>query len=460
MKTNTLLAFAIMLLLGTALSAQEISGQWCGALQLPTGKLRIVFNVSAKDNSYTATMDSPDQGAKGIPVTKVTFEAPVLTLEVAAAQIKYTGTCEKNQIKGTFTQGTFSIPMDLTKNSEPIEVKRPQEPLAPYPYRSEEVTFENKKAGVTLAGTLTMPSAGSNFPVVVLITGSGKQNRDEELMGHKPFLVISDYLTRNGIAVLRYDDRGMAPSTGDFASATSADFAEDAASAVEYLKTRKEINHKKIGLIGHSEGGMIAPMVASTSKDVNFIVLLAGPGIKGDELMLLQKKLIEEKMGYNPMQVESSQQLIKGAYQIITNPTANDETLRDSVTHYFETASEGSLAKEQLTSLTAQLTSPWFTYFLRFDPSIYLRKVKCPVLALNGSKDLQVPAKENLTAIQANVEKGGNKHVTVLELDNLNHLFQECSTGLPTEYATIEQTCSPKMLEAVKDWIVNEVKAK
>ena len=459
MKINTLLVFAILLLLGASLSAQEISGQWDGTLQLPTGKLRIVFHISAKDNGYTATMDSPDQGAKGIPVTKTTFEAQVLTLEIAAAQIKFTGTCKENQLKGTFMQGAFSAPLDLMKSNEPIQAKRPQEPIAPYPYRSEEVIFENKKAGITLAGTLTMPATGSNFPVVVLITGSGKQNRDEELMGHKPFLVISDYLTRNGIAVLRYDDRGMAPSTGDFASATSADFAEDAASAVEYLKTRKEINRKKIGLIGHSEGGLIAPMIASTSKDVNFIVLLAGVGIKGDELMLLQKKRIEEKMGYNPMQVESSQQFMKGAYQIITQATANDETLRDSLYHYFETTSKGTLTKEQLTSLTAQLTTPWFIAFLRSDPSIYLRKVKCPVLALNGSKDLQVPAKENLTAIQASIESGGNKHVTTLELDNLNHLFQECSTGLPTEYATIEQTCSPKMLEAVKDWIINRVKS-
>lgn len=454
MKTNTLLASVLMLLLSFSLSAQDISGEWSGTLQLPMGKLRLVFHLSPKDKGYTATMDSPDQGAKGIPVTRVTFEPPVLTLEVAALQVTYKGTQEKGQIKGTFTQSGVSFPLDLTKNAKPAQVNRPQEPVAPYPYLSEEVTFENKKAGVTLAGTLTLPQTGSNFPVAVLITGSGKQNRDEELAGHKPFLVISDYLTRNGIAVLRYDDRGVGQSTGDFASATTVDFAQDAASAVEYLKTRKEINKNKIGLIGHSEGGMIASMVASASKDVNFIVLLAGIGIKGDELLLLQKSLIEERMGYNQMQVEASRQLIAGAYQIITRSTISSTALRDSVSNYFAATSKGNLPKEQLETMTNQITTPWFVYLLRFDPSIYLSQVKCPVLALNGSKDLQVPPKENLTGIKTNVESNGNKKVTTLELENLNHLFQECSTGLPTEYATIEQTCSPKMLEAVKEWII------
>lgn len=454
MKTNTFLASILMLLFGFSLSAQEITGKWCGTLQLPTGKLRLVFHISPKDNGYTATMDSPDQGAKGIPVTQVTFESPTLTLEVAAIQFKYKGTCEGDLLKGTFTQGGYSLPLDLTREKKPMEVKRPQEPIGPYPYRSEEITFVNRKAGVTLAGTLTLPQTGNRFPVAVLVTGSGKQNRDEEAKGHKPFLVIADYLTRNGIAVLRYDDRGMAPSTGDFASATTADFAEDAASAIEYLKTRKEIDRKKIGLIGHSEGAVIAPMVASTSKDVSFIVMLAGIGIKGDELMLLQKRLIEEQMGYTPAQVKESQQFIEGAYRIITRPAAIPATaLSDSVTRYFEVASKGRIPKEQLSAISAQITTPWFVYFLRLHPDAYLKQVKCPVLAMSGSKDLQVPSKENLPAIRKSIESGGNKNVTTLELENLNHLFQECTTGLPTEYETIEQTCSPKMLEAMKEWI-------
>lgn len=443
-----------MLLFGVSLSAQDITGQWAGTLQLPMYKLRLVFHISSDNNGLTATMDSPDQGSKGIPVTQVTFESPELTLEIATLQLKFKGTLTDAQIRGTFTQGGQSFPLDLTKNSATIQVNRPQEPIAPYPYRSEEVTFENKKAGISLAGTLTLPQIGNNFPVAILITGSGKQNRDEEMLGHKPFLVISDYLTRNGIAVLRYNDRGMAPSTGNFNLATSADFAQDVASAIEYLKTRKEINRKKIGLIGHSEGGMIAPMVASMSGDVNFIVLLAGPGIKGDELMLRQKSLIEEKMGYNQMQVESSRLFMKGIYDIITASTSDTATLRDSVANYVE-AKLGSLYKEKLSATIEQITTPWFIYFLRFTPSVYLSQVKCPVLALNGSKDLQVPAKENLAGIRAGIESGGNKRVTIMELENLNHLFQECTTGLPSEYGNIEQTCSPKMLEVLKDWIAS-----
>ncbi|MEG0037790.1 MAG: alpha/beta fold hydrolase [Bacteroides sp.] len=453
MKTHTLFTSILLLLFGVSLSAQDLSGQWLGTLQLPMGKLRLVFHLSPKADGYTATMDSPDQGAKGIPVSLVTFNAPTLTLEVAAAQIKYTGTYENNRIKGTFVQGGLSLPLELSKSSESVRANRPQEPTAPYPYHSEEVTFENPKAGVKLAGTLTLPQTGSNFPVAVLITGSGKQNRDEEILGHKPFLVIADYLTRNGIAVLRYDDRGVAGSTGNFDTATTADFAEDAASAVAYLRTRKEINPHKIGLIGHSEGGMIAPMVASASKEIGFIVLLAGVGIKGDELMLLQKQRIEEKMGYNAMQVASSRQFMAGAYQVITQTTDSGASLRDSVARYLTSASLGSLPKEQITAISEQITTPWFVYLLRFDPAAYLRKVTCPVLALNGSKDLQVPPKENLSRIQSSIESNGNKRVTTIELENLNHLFQECNTGLPAEYATIEQTCSPRMLEAVNTWL-------
>ena len=454
MKTNIRLASILMLLLGIPLSAQNIAGPWSGALKLPMGKLRIVFHITPKEDGYTATMDSPDQGATGIPVDQVTFENSVLTLEIAAAHIKYTGTYENNLIKGNFVQGGSSFPLRLSKESHTNPLKRPQEPQAPYPYRSEEVIFENKKAGVKLAGTLTLPQTGSNFPVAVLITGSGKQNRDEEMLGHKPFLVLSDYLTRNGIAVLRYDDRGVAQSTGNFNSATSVDFADDATSAVAYLQTRKDINKNKIGLIGHSEGGMIAPIVASASKEVNFIILLAGIGVKGDELMLRQKKEIEELQGYSPTQVEASQQFMAGAYQIITHSTTHSASLHDSVVDYFTNVSKGSLSKKQITAITKQITTPWFSYLLQFDPAIYLRKVKCPVLALNGSKDLQVSPNENLSAIKKNIESNGNKHVTTIELKNLNHLFQECTTGLPTEYATIEQTYSPQMLQAIKDWLL------
>ena len=277
--------------------------------------MRVVFNIVKTDKGYSSTMDSPDQGAKGIPVTFTNFENSVLKIEISNAKIEYTGTLDKeNNFIGNFKQGGQSFPMNLSKEKvEKEKFVRPQEPTKPYPYYSEDVIFENKKDKITLAGTLTLPTKEGNYPVVVLITGSGPQNRDEELLGHKPFLVLADYLTKNGIAVLRFDDRGIGESQGDFKTATSLDFASDVESAVNYLQTRKEINKKKIGLIGHSEGGIIAPMVAAKSKDIDFIVLLAGTGIPGGELMLLQKELIERASGANEADIQKGQMTNKGS---------------------------------------------------------------------------------------------------------------------------------------------------
>ena len=287
MKRIIILTVSLLFVVASFSQTQDITGQWNGVLNVQGISLRIVFHVNKTDEGYTSTMDSPDQGATGLPVTSTTFDGSKLTLTVA--NIVYEGEFKNDSVVGIFKQGGLSIPMNMGRTPmEATPVVRPQEPKPPYPYHSENLTFENKAAGVTLAGTLTMPSTGDNFAAVILITGSGAQNRDEEIMRHKPFLVIADYLTRSGIAVLRYDDRGFAQSTGDIHSATTADFATDAESAIAYLKTRKEINSRKIGLTGHSEGGIIAPMVASRSKDVAFIAMLAGTGIRGDKILLLQ----------------------------------------------------------------------------------------------------------------------------------------------------------------------------
>ena len=297
MTKISILAFT--LLATFSLNAQDIIGQWNGTLKVQGTQLRLVFNINKTDKGISATMDSPDQGAKGIPVTNTSFENSTLKIAITNSKIEYEGVLNPdNIIVGNFKQGGQIFPMNLSKEKiEREKLNRPQEPGKPYTYYSEDLTFENKKAGISLAGTLTMPAKDGIFPVVILISGSGPQNRDEELLGHKPFLILSDYLTKNGIAVLRYDDRGTALSKGDFKTATSADFATDVESAIAYLKTRKEINKKKIGLMGHSEGGLIAPMVASKSKDVAFIVLLAGTGIQGDKLLLLQQKLIGKVSG-------------------------------------------------------------------------------------------------------------------------------------------------------------------
>lgn len=451
----------ILLILITVLSSfimrgQEISGKWNGVLKVQGTQLRVSFNVTQTENGYKATMDSPDQKVTGIPLEKATFENSVLKLEIPSAQISYVGTLNKdNIIEGTFAQGGQSFEMNLSKDVIQKQVyARPQEPQKPFPYYTEEVKFENKTDHVTLAGTLSLPKKEGNFPAVILITGSGKQNRDEEILRHKPFLVLSDYLTKKGIAVLRFDDRGAGESTGDYTKASTIDFARDVQAGIDYLKTRKEINKSKIGLIGHSEGGVIAPMIAGNSKDIDFIVLLAAPGLRGDKLLLLQKEILERQFGVPENDIQKGQEIFKGAYDIILASTANDEKLKNNLNSYAQSKFDNTTAK----SFVDQITNVWWYNFLRIDPAVALAKVKCPVLALNGSKDLQVPAAINLETIKKALIKAGNKNVTIKELPGLNHLFQECKTGSPQEYDLIEQTFSPIALEEISNWLLVQTK--
>ena len=467
MKKQIIFIFALFV--SAALFSQSPVGSWNGLLKVQGQQLRLVINIQQAENGYKATMDSPDQGAKGIPVDRVTFVNDTLKFEVKMIGVTYTGVLgSDNVIKGTFTQMGMSLPLDLSI----VEVKkekvvRPQEPKEPFPYLSEEVKFINKVDGDTLAGTLTLPAKKGKYPVVVMISGSGPQNRDEELMGHKPFLVIADYLTRNGIAVLRYDDRGTAQSTGDFQKATSVDLANDAEAAVSYLLTRKEINKKKIGLIGHSEGGIIAPMVAARNRKVAFIVMLAGPGLRGDKLLLLQQKAISKASGVEESAVLENEKLNAPLFQEIINST-DTINLRTDLTRILEkslnenTALKEKLSEEQINdmvkSTVLQLMSPWMQYFIKYDPFPMLRKVKCPTLALNGSKDLQVPPMENLALIRKAFDESGNKKLTAVELPGLNHLFQECTTGSPSEYGAIEQTVSPLALNEMLKFIKLQMK--
>lgn len=444
----------LFLTVSTAAFTQNITGAWGGVLKVQGMQLRLVFNVTKSGNAYTSTLDSPDQGAKGIPVSSTSFENSTLKIAVASAGIQYEGTLGPDStITGTFKQAGQSFPLNLTKQKAEVKVLRPQEPVKPYPYSEEDVTFENKGASITLAGTLTLPKKDGIFPVVVLISGSGPQNRNEELMGHKPFLVMSDYLTRNGIAVLRFDDRGVGKSTGSFKTATSADFATDVEAAIEYLKTRTEINKKKIGLVGHSEGGVIAPMVAANSKDVAFIVLMAGTGVPGDEILLAQQTLIGRASGIDSATLAESEKINRKGFELIKSST-DVEKLKTDLAALLR---QNNVPENAVSSAVAQTTTPWMLYFIRHNPATVLQKVKCPVLALNGSNDLQVP-KENLMAIKKALTKGGNKHVTTKELPGLNHLFQESKTGAPTEYATIEQTISPVALTELLTWLQAQVK--
>jgi alpha/beta superfamily hydrolase len=448
-------------------SSQEITGTWNGILKVQGMQLRLVFKVTKSENGYSSTIDSPDQGAKDIPVTNTTFENSKIKFEVTNAKIEYNGELSDTKIIGTFKQGSQEFPMNLSKNPLEKEIlKRPQEPTKPYSYYSEDVTFQNTKANISLSGTLTLPKKNGFFPSVILITGSGPQNRNEELLGHKPFLVISDYLTKKGIAVLRYDDRGIGDSKGNFKTATTVDFATDVESAINYLQTRKEINKNKIGLVGHSEGGLIASIVASKSKDISFIVLLAGTGIQGDKLLLLQQKLISRAKGISETDIKKSNQTNVKLFEIVIQSNDNQKLKTDLTNHIKETLKSDTsieipngLTKEEFISIQVnQISNPWIQYFIKFNPATVLEKVKCPVLAVNGEKDLQVPSNENLTAIKNALKIGGNENVTIKEFPRLNHLFQECKTGLPNEYAKIEQTFSPIVLTEISNWILNQIK--
>jgi len=440
---------------------------WSGVVELP-GSTKLEFSVELGKDSGTISI--PMQGAKDVPLAGVSVSDKELKFSIpsvgAVWEMKVSD--DGQSATGVLKQGAeFKTTMKrLAPGELPLkELKRPQDPKPPFPYETAEVSFENKQAGAKFAGTLTLPKGSGPFPCVVMVTGSGPQDRDEALLGHRPFLVIADHLTRHGIAVLRYDDRGTAKSTGTFATATSDDFAADALAALEFLKTRKEVDPKKIGIVGHSEGGLIAPICAAKSKDVAFIVLLAGTGMSGAELMPIQNRLISIAMGTDAAEAEAQAKDSRDVFALLLAGKSDaelKEAIRVATVRLLKATPQTKdlpadqfekKVQEIVTEQAAELLSPWFKRFLVIDPRENLKQVKCPVLALNGEKDLQVPAKENLPRIEKALKDSGNKDVTIIEFPGLNHLFQNCKTGSPAEYAEIEETFAPVALEAVATWI-------
>ena len=386
--------------MGITAQAQNINGTWVGDLNAGFQKIKVVLNLN---DDGKCTLDSPDQGGYGIPGTTNFVSADSVNVSVASLNASYGARLQNGELKGTFTQNGFKLPLTL-KPGKPIELKRPQTPQPPFPYKTEEVTFQNTKAGATFAGTLTTPADGSKY-VLLMVTGSGAQNRDEEVFNHKPFAVIADRLARAGIATLRYDDRATGKSVGGMdPNCTTKDFAEDALAGIEWLRAQKRF--KKIGIIGHSEGGTIAFMLGA-QKAVDFIVSLAGTSVKGDSVLLAQTKAI-------------------GGAQV------------------------KDLSIEQLRNLP-EMQNPWVKWFVDYDPQVDIAKIKCPVMALNGSKDLQVIATQNLPALRRTLPK--NKRNVIKEYEGLNHLFQHCTTGLPDEYFKIEETFSDEVINDIIAWV-------
>jgi len=449
---RTILLALSLLLIGSLCLAQApaspVAGAWEGAIDTGAVRLRIGVAITAQpDGKLSAMMDSPDQGAYGLPLSDVTFADGVLKFVLQRANGAFEGRLNAagTEIAGTWTQGG-ALPLVLKKVEKLTRLNRPQEPKPPFPYRSEPVAIVNAAGRVVLDGTLTVPEGKGPFPAVVLITGSGPQNRDEEIFGHKPFLVLADHLTRRGIAVLRYDDRGVGKSTGSFASATSEDFAGDAWTAWQTLSARPEIDPKRLGLLGHSEGGLIAPMLAASHGEIAFVVMLAGTGVTGEQVMLAQAAAIMKASGAPAETIAANTDLQKQVFAIL-----REETSMARIVERLGAIPAGS--KEASAALVKQSASPWLRFFATYDPAPALAKVRCPVLAIAGERDLQVLSAQNLPAIGAALAQGGNQNHTVLELPGLNHLFQSARTGLPTEYAQIEETMASAALDTITTWI-------
>jgi pimeloyl-ACP methyl ester carboxylesterase len=457
------IALAALAYIPASLAGQGVAGDWKGALEVQGTELRLVFHIRKVDSGYVTTLDSPGQGASGIPVATTTFSDPELRLDLPNISASYAGTLDNGSIEGTWTQGPTSYPLVLSRDAAGGKARRrPQEPEPPYPYAAEEVQIRGADADVTLAGTLTIPTGAGEHPAVLLISGSGPQNRNEEVFGHRPFLVLADYLTRRGIVVLRYDDRGVGRSTGIFATATSLDFAKDAAAAVRYLRQRPEVDASRIGLVGHSEGAHLASMVAARFEGVAHLVLLAGIGVPGSEVSLRQA------MELRPFDVPDEaafERFARGSIEIASS-TMDSATATAELTRHYESIRpalesmlpDGVEVDTFIGQQVANMLRPWNRFFLRYDPAVDLERVDVPVLSLNGSRDVQVRAGINQRAIAAALRKGGNTQFTIRELPGLNHLFQESETGSMAEYERIEQTFSRAAMGEIATWILEQGK--
>lgn len=467
MKTLMIILVIILSIFGNNLFAQNIEGIWQGNLEVQSGKnMLFIFKISESDKSHFTKLDIPSQGLMNLQPASTTFLDNNLIINASNLGFKFDGILneESGEIKGTFQEGLNSVPLILIKKIkvEQIETpKRPQEPSKPYPYLVEEVKIYNSEDHISLAGTLTLPkSSNQDTPVVILISGSGPQDRDESYMGHKPFLVLADYLTRKGIAVLRYDDRGVGESTGNFEKATTADFSNDVLKIIEFLKNRTDIDTHNIGLIGHSEGAIIAPKVANNSKNVSFIVMLAGTGVLGKQVSL------QQALDYRNFPVEDGEkykEYIEKAIDIAASDKDVTIVKNELKSFYHESEVLNSILPpninkdEFIENLVKSRTNPWIRYFYNYNPAEEIAKIGIPALALYGSNDTQVPPKYNMQPVKEALQKSKSGNYEVVLMQDLNHLFQQSKTGQISEYPEIEETMSPKVLEKISSWILTEI---
>jgi uncharacterized protein len=468
MKNRTIpsLITICLFLLPVLLPAQgTVAGSWFGELDIQGTKLTLTADISLDDEGkLSGLLHSPMQGAKDIPVTEIRQENDSVFITVASLMVQIRGLLLEGDtvLDCLFTQGPFTLPLILKRTDEPFSLNRPQEPQRPFPYVEQEVTIHNTLHEVALAGTLTLPDTAGRFPAVILVSGSGPQDRNEEIMGHKPFLVISDYLTRNGIAVLRYDDRGTAASSGNFATGTTEDFAEDAMAALRFLQSHPNINPEASGIIGHSEGGLIAQMIAARQDNpAAFIIMLAGPVVTGEEILLSQIKKMLETEGAPRKQIRRAVRDAEEAFDLIKKANNPQQAAAELEDFYAQRRAKTKIKhhntygynEEAIQAYIPAYTSPWFIGFLKSDPASYLKKINIPMLALFGEKDVQVLPNINTRALDQLIRENQKKHFTYKTFTGRNHLFQMAETGSVTEYAIIEETFGEEVLEEMVRYI-------
>jgi pimeloyl-ACP methyl ester carboxylesterase len=460
----TLLAFS-------SFGQNRFPGIWKGKINAGV-ELRAFFTIEQDSTKKgKVTMDFPDQGVKGLITNDVTINDDSIVIKVKEFNGSYSGKLiNDTTIAGFWKQGV-TIALELKKVNQVDVVKKPQTPVPPFPYKSEDVIYKNKNGSIQYGATITIPSGKGPFPAIVLITGSGTQNRDGEILGHKPFAVIADYLTRNGFVVLRVDDRGAGKTTGDIKSATSFDFSNDVSTGLDYLISRREVKKKKLGLIGHSEGGMIAPILAAKRKDVAAIVLLAGPGKNPTEVMIEQNNAYYSSIGLKKEFVESYVSLYSSIIYIMKK-SVNIDSSKNKVTTevdswLLKTAKNIVVATTGITndekkitfvnSLVETFGTPWFHYFLNYEPERYIKKLTCKVFALNGSKDIQVLPKSNLAAFDTALKRSKSRGYQIKEYEGLNHLFQKCKSCTAQEYGSLEESFSTDVLKDITAWLTKEM---
>jgi len=445
---------------------KPIGGVWNGAIDAMGQLLHISMTFTTKGGELKATIDIPEQNAAGLPLVNVRYSSTKLHCELPAGPgvAIFDGTMNGDSLNGAFTQAGMNGKFYLARGKMAPKVEEPEEIV---PYKKEEVIFYDDS--IKFAGTLTLPETKGLHPAVVMITGSGPQNRDEELFGFKPFKIIADHFTRKGIAVLRYDDRGVGGSGGNTGESTTRDFVKDALAAIHFLQTRNDINPKQIGLCGHSEGGIVAPLAASQSTDVAFIICIAGPAVEGKTLILAQEEAIMRADSTSEENIRKALATSNIVYRLALSGDHQDEIRKelraaavDQINSMPEAQRKAITNEEEFIRVNVEakmkpLESPWFKFFLAYDPAPALEKVKCPILALFGGLDTQVPAALNKPAMKSALDKGGNKDCTFKVFPNADHLFLSAKTGSPSEYSSLKKEFVPGFLDTMTDWILKRV---